>query len=114
MKQKEFDFVMEAGFNDHEKPTKTLTVTKTAEEMYWNICWHSQVEYNGTLYEIVADEDLNRSNYTISYNDPSQRYGIGEEVDSDMHEFLYDSLTGLGVMASSELKKGCSFELDIE
>mgnify|MGYP001216446367 CR=1 FL=1 len=114
MKPKDLKVVMEAGFDDHEKPTQTLTVTKSAEETYYNVCWHSQVEYNGTLYEIVADEDLNGSAYTISYNDPEQRYGIGEEVDDDTYEFLYDSLTGLGVMSSSDLIKGCTFELDIE
>jgi len=114
MTKREFKIVMEAGFSDEEKPTETLTVTKSAEETYYNVCWHSQVEYNGTLYEIVADEDSNGSAYTISYNDPEQRYGIGEEVDSDTYEFLYDSLTGLGVMSSSDLIKGCTFELDNE
>jgi len=114
MTEREFKIVMEAGFSDEEKTTETLTVTKSAEETYYNVCWHSQVEYNGTLYEIVADEDSNGSAYTISYNDPAQRYGIGEEVDSDTYEFLYDSLTGLGVMTSSDLVKGCSFEIDNE
>jgi hypothetical protein len=114
MKPQDLKIVMEAGFGDDEKPTQTLTVTKSAEETYYNVCWHSQVEYNGTLYEIVADEDSNGSAYTISYNDPAQRYGIGEEVDSDTYEFLYDSLTGLGVMTSSDLVKGCSFEIDNE
>lgn len=97
---------------DH-KP-KTLTVTKTAEETYFKVCWHSQVEYNGTLYEIVATEDSNGSDYTITFNDPTKRYGIGEEVDSDTFELLYDSLTGLGVLEYSELEKGCSFKLDNE
>ena len=114
MSERDFKIVMEAGFSDEEKPTETLTVTKTAEETYFNVCWHSQVEYNGTLYEIVADETLDRSTYTISFNDPEQRYGIGEEVDEETYEFLYDSLTGLGVLSSSYLVKGCSFELDVE
>ncbi len=114
MKSGDLKIIMEAGFSDEEKLTETLTVTKSAEETYYNICWHSQVEYNGTLYEIVADEDSNGSAYTISYNDPEQRYGIGEEVDNDTYEFLYDSLTGLGVLSSSNLIKGCSFEIDIE
>ena len=114
MKPQDLKVVMEAGFADEEKPTQTLTVTKTAEETYFNICWHSQVEYNGALYEIVADEDSTGIAYTISHNDTTQRYGIGEEVDSDMYEFLYDSLTGLGVMTRSELVKGFSFELDSE
>ena len=113
MKQ-DLKVVMEAGFDGHEKTTQTLTVTKTAEETYFKVCWHSQVEHNGILYEIVGDEDSNGSGYTITYNDPTKRYGIGEEVDEDTFAFLYDTLTGLGVLEASELKKGCSFEIDIE
>ena len=101
MKSGDLKIIMEAGFSDEEKLTETLTVTKTAEETYFKVCWHSQVEYDGTLYEIVADEDSNGSAYTISFNDPTKRYGIGEEVDSDTFELLYDSLTGLGVLAVS-------------
>ena len=36
MTDREFKIVMEAGFSDDEKPTETLTVTKTAEETYNN------------------------------------------------------------------------------
>ena len=40
MTAREFKIVMEAGLATEEKPTETLTVTKTAEETYFNICWH--------------------------------------------------------------------------
>ena len=83
---------------------KKLKVLRDGYRTYTNIIWNVPIEYDGNKYVIVVNEDDHGVDRTLYHYDEDRRYFVGEEVDGDLAEQLYEdiieSMCEAGIMYS--------------
>ena len=71
---------------------KKIKVLRDARVTYTKVIWNVPVEYDGSKYVIIMNQDDNGDDVTLYYYDKDRRYFAGEEVEGDLAEQLYEEI----------------------
>jgi hypothetical protein len=71
---------------------KKIKVLRDAIITYTKVIWNVPVEYDGSKYVIIMNQDDNGDDVTLYYYDKDRRYFAGEEVEGDLAEQLYEEI----------------------
>jgi hypothetical protein len=71
---------------------KKIKVLRDACITYTKVIWNVPVEYDGSKYVIIMNQDDNGDDVTLYYYDKDRRYFAGEEVEGDLAEQLYEEI----------------------
>lgn len=89
---------------------KSLKVLSDPEETYVRTVWYYHAEIDGKRIIVQGDETWDGADYCIYHYDENCRDGIGEELDGEEYEGLYEELLEAGLFSRS-VEKGWGIPL---